>query len=294
MPRGVSRPTQGLEVALLTGGAATAAGLYVSNAVLQRTYVASRRLFSWLLPEEGEANEEARGLTQIDCAFMRFPNPAVLFARERDGSFLLLGPTGVFYVQAPSMSIYVVDITSDGKASLEPHAYYLYQAALSWMPDTKANQDQQNRALVAWHRVKDLASECMLHMLLNDLFQVATRLPPDDRPLVLDLLQKLSPVRGRLSLGTPSPPTAQALLQTLTSKQWHQLKKMLPITSEAFRRPSTKKDFDNFLGAAFNPSNDFWKVDHFPVASKTVVIEGVGRCKLEGYLRYVLFPPSKR
>jgi hypothetical protein len=293
MPRGVSLPTQGLEVALLTGGAATAAGLYVSNAVLQRTYVASRRLFSWLLPEEGEANEEARGLTQIDCVFMHFQSRAVLFARERDGSFLLLGPTGVYYVQAPSMSLYEVDRTPDGKASLEPHAYYLSQAALSWMPDTKANQDQ-NTVLAAWHRVKDLASECMLHMLLNDLFQVAAQLPFDDRLLVLEILQKLSPVRGRLSLGTPLPPTAQALLQTLTSKQWHQLNRMLPRTDETFRRKPRTNNFDNFLDAAFNPSNDFWTVDHFAVPSKTVVIEGVGRCKLEGYLRYVLFPPSRR
>lgn len=297
MPRGVSRPTQGLEVALLTGGAATAAGLYVSNAVLQRTYVASRRFFSWLLPEAGEAAEEetrpdAQGPRQIDCLFMRFERPTVLLARERDGGGLLLYPQGIVYLKAPSMSVYVLDVTEARRASLELHAYYLFQAALSWMPNAKANADQDTVS-AAWNRVTDFASECMLHMLLNDLFQVAATLSKERRLLVSNIIQKLSPVRGTLSVSTPLSPTAQALLQSLNQAQWQQLDTLLPFTDESFRGRNNR-NANRFFGAAFNPSDTCWTVGYLPGTTEKVSLEGIGACTWEGRLGYYLSTKSSK
>ena len=292
MPRGVSRPTQGLEVALLTGGAATAAGLYVSSAVLGRAYVVSRRLFSWLLPEDADEEEERHA--PVPCDFMKFKTPCVLFARERGGGGLLLAPMGVFYLSAPSMQLYQIVLGPDGKAPLETHAHYLFWAALSWMPNPTANA---NRLTVsaAWERLLDFAGECMVHMLLNDLFRCVPTLSADQKTRVTKLLDRLTPSRGLLRVSAPPTPTARQWLAELTDAQWQALSDALMTPApKGFRvTPQALVDAFRVFGAGFGPLDTRWRVGLVVNAAPSASMAGVGPCVRCGRLAYCLISPSR-
>ena len=279
MSRGRGRPTQGLELALLTGGAATAAGLYVSTAVLKRTYAESRRLFSWLLPEE--ALEEPPSRT-VRCAFPQFKSaPPILFARARGGGGLLLAAQSVFYLQAPEMWLYRLVPESKDQVTLETPAFYLFMAARAWMLPSAFRAKE---ATEACDRLTVFLSECVLHRLLSDLFRNASNFNSEQRTLVSSLLDKLSPDRGLFRVSAPPALTAKALLEGLGQAQWRALDAALDKT----RSPLIPSE--RWLGSSLDMSEISFLKLGFENADgsnmQPIDVKGVGRCSRLGRMAY--------
>ena len=304
-------------MALLTGGAMTAAGLYVSSAALRGTYVASRRFLSWLIPndtsDDGDAPNQQNS-TVVTYDHCSKTNTSVALVARDQGGGLLIVPNGVFYLKAPGLWLYnLLPIESSTLLRMDPHAHYLFQAALSWMPDatttTPANTTIMNAE--AWNHLIEFTSECVLHMLLNDIARNAWPTPSEKR-LVLDIFTTLSPVRGWWSAG--DRPTAQMALDAITLEQWSLLQSRLPITTTStkvanrFRTLSLQPPL-RWLGVTLpsitvkKQEISFQCVVGFVVASdadtttttkttkqQTVATmeEGVGACSLWGRMGYCL------
>lgn len=277
---------QSLEVALLTGGAMTAAGLYVSTLAIKGTYAASRRLLGWLVQEE---DATLSGAPRSVMYALR-PQVALVARAPRGCGGLLLTPTAIFYLEAPSLRLYRL-IPNETKAlSLEPHAFYLLQAALTWEAQPRDE---------TWARLGDFVYECALHMLLNDLARHATAAHAQ---LVADVFAKLSPAQsGWFFTSGDAPPTARRVLKSITLEQWQALRTALPNPTASSFRAASIASLYTCLGAELPPIELVsTKVQlllglSLPAANKTNdtpsssrVVDGVGACAYQGRWGYTL------
>ena len=194
----------GFENSLLVGGAASAGGLYVGRVGMRLMYRGLRagmdKLLNW---KQVEATEYSvvRSFLPVMCNAVPQVNTYIVARDTAFGGALMLLPRGIFYLAAPSYTVYEFNYSAEVTANavagshtgaaangagaknvscettpiyLLPHAYYLYRKAMCWLdansvPQASAKNLAEPEVAEALRlRFESFAADCLLHMLLND------------------------------------------------------------------------------------------------------------------------------
>jgi hypothetical protein len=207
-----------------------------------------------------------------------------------------------------------LQLTLDQWIRLPPHAFFLYASALSWMPDRTTFNDPIVQ-LQANARLAHFGDECVLHMLLNDLFRLFANAPEllrAHQPALRRLLELLDPApvstffewtTTRLGALFRTPPSATTMrrsasqvLETMRAQHpqfMPALAALVPKRAPFFMREATTAERTCFvhLGIAFpcDYAREGWRIGLEPHGDTPMLKEeahGLGTAKPTGQLVY--------
>ena len=279
-----------MEMALLTGGAASATGLYAVRVLWGQAYAWTRYAMDWAAPttEPPKVKREytvQRTFLSYNVNETQASNFAMLARDPVAGGGMLLVPCGIFYISSPALRIYELrngfqpEVAAKKRDSeqwvrLPPHAYFLFHSALAWLPTLDAFKNNARMVSQAMGRVRRFYDDCMLHMLLNDVFFALPTLSAELKAMVTDLIDLINPTRYRERvwkwISAASPPTSQSVLEAFHKKHpkfaamWDQ---DIPCTHPFFHRPkrtaNAEKSCYKTLGRSMERTDaaDPWDLD---------------------------------
>ena len=161
-----------MEKALLIGGAATSAGLFVGQTAATQVYQLTSRLLRSLTGDLASWRADGALEEKKVSQFPALPTFAlVAYDPLNGGGTLLVTPNGVFYVTALKLKVYRFCKAKAGGLMLPRSPFFLMHAARATCQDgtLEHNSVVSVPQQVARQRYAAFVSDCALHMLLNDL-----------------------------------------------------------------------------------------------------------------------------